>query len=190
MKTDKRFVPRTDGHQYASGLIKQVSNLNKGIFLDEDQSNNHSTDFCMGVAGYPEKHFEAPNLDSDIGFLKEKIALGADYIVTQMFFDNQKYFDFCDKCREAGINVPIIPGLKPINVKTQLNAIPKTFHVDIPSKLSERIMKCKDNSEVKKVSLEWGIKQAEELIAKGAPVLHYYTMGKSTVVRKILESVL
>jgi len=189
MKTDRRFKPRPDGHEYASGLIKQVSNLNKGIFLDEEQRNTHSTDFCMGVAGYPEKHFEAPNLNSDISFLKQKVDLGADYIVTQMFFDNEKFFDFNDKCRKAGINVPIIPGLKPINVKTQLNSIPKTFHVDIPSELSEKIMNCKDNDEVKKVSLDWGIKQAQELIEYGVPVLHYYTMGRSTVVRNILAEV-
>lgn len=189
MKSDRSFRPQLNGHRYASGLIKQVVDLNEGVYLDEEQDNVSSTDFCIGVAGYPEKHFEAPNLTSDMKYLKEKIDLGADYIVTQMFFDNQKYFDFCEKCKAAGITVPIIPGLKPITRKSQLNSIPKTFHVDIPEELSDKISDCNSPDEIHQVSVEWGIKQANELIAYGAPVLHYYTMGKSKVVRAILKEI-
>ncbi|MFT6679197.1 MAG: methylenetetrahydrofolate reductase (NADPH), partial [Granulosicoccus sp.] len=127
---------------------------------------------------------------SDIYYLKRKVELGADYIVTQMFFDNQKFFDFSDKCREAGITVPIIPGLKPLSFKSQLNSIPKTFHVDIPDKLSRKIIKCSSKEDIQKVSEEWGVEQANELISKGVPVLHYYTMGKSGVVRNIVKEVL
>ncbi|MFT4984858.1 MAG: methylenetetrahydrofolate reductase (NADPH) [Flavobacteriales bacterium] len=189
-RSDKNFIPQVNGHKYASGLIEQVNKLNKGQYLDEEQSEVHSTDFCIGVAGYPEKHSESPNMKSDIYYLKRKVELGADYIVTQMFFDNQKFFDFSDKCREAGITVPIIPGLKPLSFKSQLNSIPKTFHVDIPDKLSRKIIKCSSKEDIQKVSEEWGVEQANELISKGVPVLHYYTMGKSGVVRNIVKEVL
>ncbi len=189
-KADRRFVPQVEGHQYASQLVEQVSNLNRGQYLDTDQDYTNATDFCMGVAGYPEKHFEAPNLESDIEFLKMKVALGADYIVTQMFFDNAKFFMFYNKCREAGISVPIIPGLKPITFRSQLTSIPKTFHVDIPTELSSQILRCDSRKEVAEVSVAWGIKQAQELIDWGVPILHYYTMGKSLIIQDILKKVL
>lgn len=188
IKSEGAFVPEKNGHAYASELLQQVKNMNKGIYIDEDLQNSYPSDFCIGVAAYPEKHFEAPNLKSDIKYLKMKIDMGAEYIVTQMFFDNQKYFDFVKKCREEGINVPIIPGLKPITTKKQINVLPSLFHIDIPETLAEEIDKCKSNEEAKKVGIEWGIQQSKELIKFGVPCLHYYSMGKSESVYKIASA--
>ncbi len=159
--------------------------MNNGIYMDEDLQNAYPTSFCIGVAAYPEKHFEAPNLKSDIKFLKMKIDLGAEYIVTQMFYDNKKFFDFVKKCREEGINVPIIPGLKPITTKRQINVLPSLFHIDIPEELAEAIDNCKNNEQARQVGIEWGIQQSKELIEYGVPCLHYYSMGKSESVQKI-----
>ena len=189
INSETYFVAEKGGHNYASELIKQVDGLNKGIYLDNNLKNSSKTNFCMGVAGYPEKHFEAPNMDSDIHFLKKKIEHGADYIVTQMFFDNQKYFDFVDKCRLEGITVPIIPGLKPIATKKQLNLIPHRFKVDLPDDLIMGIVECKDNIAVRNVGIEWCINQSKELLKKGVPVLHYYSMGKSSNIHQIAKSV-
>jgi methylenetetrahydrofolate reductase (NADPH) len=186
---DKYFRPTKGGHVYTSDLIKQVRDLNKGIYLDEELQNVHPTNFSVGVAGYPEKHVEAPNMQTDIKYLKEKIDAGADYIVTQMFFDNQKYFEFVGLCRNAGITVPIIPGIKPISTKKQLLTLPKTFNISIPEELQKEVDKCKDNKEARQVGIEWAIMQSKELISKGAPVLHYYTMGKSDNIREIAKSV-
>jgi methylenetetrahydrofolate reductase (NADPH) len=189
LKTETYFKPEKDGNNYASELVEQISNLNQGIYLDEDLKNTAKTNFCIGVAGYPEKHMEAPSLDSDIHFLKQKIKNGADYIITQMFFDNQKFFDFVDKCRKAGIEVPIIPGLKPIATKKQLNLIPHRFSLELPDALIMEVVRAKDNDAVKQIGIEWCIQQSKELLAAGVPVLHYYSMGKADNIKAIAKEV-
>jgi len=188
IKSETYFTPEEDGHKYASELLGQVHNMNKGIYLDEDLKNSAPTDFCIGVAGYPEKHFEAANMESDIHFLKKKVEAGADYIVTQMFFDNQKYFDFVKLCRENDIDAPIIPGLKPISTEKQLTLLPHRFNLNLPNELVDEVLKCKSNEEVRQVGVEWAIKQTKELIDFGAPCVHFYTMGKSDNVQKIVGS--
>ena len=189
VKSEIYFKPEKEGHAYASELVTQISNLNKGIYLDEDLQNSTKTDFCIGVAGYPEKHMEAPSLDSDIHFVKQKIKNGADYIITQMFFDNKKFFDFVAKCRAAGITVPIIPGLKPIATKKQLNLIPHRFSLELPDDLIMAVVKAKDNDAVKQIGIEWCTQQSKELIAAGIPVLHYYSMGKAENVKAIAKEI-
>ena len=188
IKSETYFNPDKEGHSYASELVNQISDLNKGVYL-EDLEISSKTNFCIGVAGYPEKHMEAPNLESDIHFLKKKIKLGADYIVTQMFFDNKKFFDFVEICRKEGINVPIIPGLKPISTLKQLNMLPQRFHCDLPEELIKEVIKCKDNKEVKEVGIEWCMKQSKELKKAGVPFLHYYSMGKSMNIKRIASEV-
>lgn len=189
VKSEIYFKPEKEGHAYASELVTQISNLNKGIYLDEDLQNSTKTDFCIGVSGYPEKHMEAPSLDSDIHFVKQKIKNGADYIITQMFFDNKKFFDFVAKCRAAGINVPIIPGLKPIATKKQLNLIPHRFSVELPDDLIMEVVKAKDNDAVRQIGIEWCTQQSKELVAAGIPVLHYYSMGKAKNVKAIAKEI-
>jgi methylenetetrahydrofolate reductase (NADPH) len=186
-KNETAFEPEPGGHQYAIDLLKQVINLNNGVYLEEELKGTNGTKFCAGVAGYPEKHFEAPNMQTDMLYLKKKIDAGAEYIVTQMFFDNKKFFAFEKMCREAGINVPIIPGLKPITSKKQLSTIPRTFYVDIPTGLSNEILKCKDDASVEQVGTEWLLAQSKELKAHGVPVLHYYTLGKPLVVANVVR---
>ncbi len=185
IKNEKRFVPEKDGHNYATELLDQVIKMNEGKYLDEELQNAFPTDFCIGVAGYPEKHFEAPNMKSDFKYLKEKIELGAEYVVTQMFFDNSKYFDFVKRCREEGIDVPIIPGIKPVTTKSQLSILPSFFYIDLPSELAEEIDKCKDNKSVAEVGVEWAVQQSKELMEFGVPCLHFYSMGKAEPVRRI-----
>lgn len=187
VKSEIYFKPEKDGHSYASELVTQIHNLNNGVYLDEDLQNSTKTDFCIGVGAYPEKHMEAPSLDSDIHFLKQKIKNGAHYIVTQMFFDNKRFFDFVLKCNAAGINVPIIPGLKPIATKKQLNLIPHRFKVDLPDDLIMEIVRAKDNDSVKQIGIEWCVQQSKELVEAGFPVLHYYSMGKSDNIKAIAE---
>ncbi|MFN0728066.1 methylenetetrahydrofolate reductase [NAD(P)H] [Polaribacter gochangensis] len=189
VKTETYFKPEKEGHLFASELVNQIQDLNNGKYLDSGLLNSSKTDFCIGVAGYPEKHMEAPSLDSDIHFLKQKIKNGADYIVTQMFFDNQKYFDFVKKCRAEGITVPIIPGLKPISTKKQLNIIPHRFKVDLPNDLINKILKCKDNKAVRQVGTEWSIAQSKDLVANNVPLLHYYSMGKSDNIYQIASAI-
>jgi methylenetetrahydrofolate reductase (NADPH) len=189
-KNETVFEPERDGNVYALDLLKQVVNLNTGIYLEEDIRDGFRTNFCIGAAGYPEKHFEAPNLQTDIAYLKAKVAAGAEYIVTQMFFDNQKYFDFVQRCREADINVPVIPGLKPITSKKQLSVIPRTFHVDIPTELSTQVLQCKADTDVELVGTEWLLQQSRELKKAGVPVLHYYTLGKAKVIYNVVKQVL
>jgi len=189
VKSEIYFKPEKEGHAYASELVTQISNLNKGIYLDEDLQNSTKTDFCIGVSGYPEKHMEAPSLDSDIHFVKQKIKNGADYIITQMFFDNKKFFDFVAKCRAAGINVPIIPGLKPIATKKQLNLIPHRFSVELPDDLIMEVVKAKDNDAVRQIGIEWCTQQSKDLVAAGIPVLHYYSMGKAENVKAIAKEI-
>ena len=189
IKTDTVFKAEHNGFQYANDLVKQVMNMNKGLYIDEELKDVSPTNFCIGVAGYPEKHFEAPNLTSDLKFLKQKIDSGADYIVTQMFFDNQKYFDFVKRCKENGIHVPIIPGLKPITTKKQASLLPKTFNIDIPEALLDEIEKCSNDSKVKEIGIEWAIQQSKELIKFGAPCMHYYTMGSAEITRQVAAAI-
>jgi methylenetetrahydrofolate reductase (NADPH) len=188
-KNESAFEPEPGGHQFAIDLLKQVKNLNDGIYLEEDLKNTMKTKFCIGVAGYPEKHFEAPNMESDLKHLKAKVDAGADYIITQMFFDNAKYFAFVNACREIGINVPIIPGLKPVYTKKQLTILPKTFHIDLPTPLSEAVQACKTDLDVEKIGEEWMIEQSKELKKAGVPVLHYYTLGRPVLVANVVKEV-
>jgi len=179
MKEQKYFEPTSGGHPFATGLVKQIKNLNKGKYLHNVVDTNYNADFCIGVAGYPEKHLEAPSLQTDLKRLKEKVEAGADYVVTQMFFNNQKYFEFVEKAREIGINVPIIPGIKPIATKKHLQILPQVFKIDIPEALIEAVEACKTQDQVRQVGIEWAVAQSKELLAAHVPVLHYYSMGKS-----------
>ncbi len=189
MKEEKYFAPTNGGHKFASDLVKQIQQLNCGNYLHEVIETDNCSDFCIGVAGYPEKHMEAPSLKSDLKRLKEKVELGADYVVTQMFFDNAKFFHFVEEARAMGIDVPIIPGIKPIAVKRHLQLLPQVFRVDIPEELIEAVEKCKDNKAVRQVGIEWCIQQSKELKAAGVPVLHYYSMGKSDNIKAIAQEV-
>ena len=183
------FIPEADGFSHSSELVAMIRHLNGGQYLDPTVKNGLSTDFCVGVAAYPEKHFEAANLDVDIQHLKQKVEAGADYIVTQMFFDNQQYFRFVDCLREAGITVPVIPGLKPISSQRQIDLLPRSFHIDIPQTLVNEINKAKTADAVYQVGIEWAIEQSRDLLAHGAPAIHYYTMAKPDNVCKIVEKV-
>ena len=185
----ERFTAEPEGHIFASELVDQIVRMNQGKYLHEETENSFHTDFCVGVAGYPEKHFEAPSLKFDLKYLKEKVDRGAEYIVTQMFFDNQKYFDYVKKVREAGITVPIIPGIKPITTLGQITMLPRTFFLDLPDALTDELEKCKTNSEVKEVGIAWAIEQCKELIQADAPSLHFYTMSKADATYQIAKAV-
>ncbi len=189
IKTEPQFVPEPNGHAYALDLVKQISDMNQGNYMDEDMKDVEPTNFCVGVAGYPEKHFEAPNMFSDMKYLKNKIEAGASYIVTQMFFDNKKYFEFVDLCRKNDINVPIVPGLKLMSTKSQLITLPKIFHMDLPQALVEAVEKCKDDKQVKEAGIEWCIQQSKELVKAKVPCLHFYTMGSSESTKKVASKV-
>jgi methylenetetrahydrofolate reductase (NADPH) len=188
-KNETSFEPEVNGNRYAIDLLKQVDRLNNGIYLEEDIRDGFRTHFCMGVAGYPEKHFEAPNMEADINYLKSKVDAGAEYILTQMFFDNTKYFEFVDKCRANGINVPIIPGLKPITNKKQLTVIPRVFHVDLPTDLLSEMNKTKTDEDTERVGKDWLVQQSKELMQAGVPVLHYYTLGKPLVIYDVVRQI-
>ena len=187
-KNETSFEPEPGGHRYAIDLLKQVMNLNSGIYLEEELKDTSKTKFCIGVAGYPEKHFEAPNMETDLQYLKTKVDAGAEYIITQMFYDNAKFHSFVKACRDIGITVPIIPGLKPITTKKQLTVIPRTFHVDIPADLANEILKCKNDEEVALVGTEWLLAQSKDLKKQKVPVLHYYTLGKPDVVVNVVKN--
>jgi len=189
MKHEKYFSATKNGNQYASQLVTQIKDLNKGKYLNEIIETPYNSDFCIGVAGYPEKHLESPNLHSDLSRLKEKVDAGADYVVTQMFFDNKKYFDFVEKARSIGITVPIIPGIKPIAIKRHLQVLPQVFKLDLPEALISEVEKCTNNKEVRQVGVEWAIEQSKELIAKGVPVVHFYSMGKSDNIKVIASEI-
>jgi methylenetetrahydrofolate reductase (NADPH) len=189
IKTEGAFIPEPGGYQYAVELVNQIVNLNNGKYLHEETGHAIPHPICIGVAGYPEKHYEAPNMELDLRYLKQKIDAGAEYVVTQLFYDNEKYFNFVDKCRAAGINVPIIPGLKPIVNTKQLTALPKIFNIDIPLDLYQSMMNAKDETAAREVGIEWVTMQAKELIQKGVPCLHFYTMGKSESVKRIAQHI-
>ena len=190
IKSEGSFQPEPGGNIYATDLLQQVAAMNKGLFMEDDLLDVEPTRFCIGVAGYPEKHFEAPNMRSDLKYLKMKVDLGAEYIVTQMFYDNKKYFEFVKLCREAGINVPIIPGLKVLTTKKQLTVLPSFFHIDMPHELADEVEKAQDNDHAREIGIEWCIEQCKELIKNDVPCLHFYTMGKSEVCRRVAEKVL
>jgi methylenetetrahydrofolate reductase (NADPH) len=189
MKDEQSFVPKSGGNHYASDLVAQIYLQNQGKYLHDSMDADNKADFCIGVAGYPEKHLESPSLLTDLRKLKEKVDAGADYVVTQMFFDNAKYFEFVDKAREIGITVPIIPGIKPIAVQKHLQILPQIFRIDLPEDLIQAVEKCKNNVEIRQVGIEWAIQQSIELKAAGVPVLHYYSMGKSENIRQIASQV-
>ena len=188
IKTEANFRPHPEGHAHAVDLIQQISDMNRGSYMMDDVQLE-PTHFCIGAAGYPEKHFEAMNMTTDLHYLKEKVKAGAEYIVTQMFFDNKKFFSFVDLCRENGIDVPIIPGLKPIKTLNHISFLPKFFSIDFPEELSKELLKCTSNEEVESLGLEWGIHQSRELKEAGVPCIHYYTMSNSSMVRTIAKDV-
>ena len=188
IKTESTFRPHPDGHRYAVELIHQISEMNRGTYMMDDVQLE-PTAFCTGTAGYPEKHFEAMNMTTDLQYLKDKVDAGAEYIVTQMFFDNQKFFDFVAACRAIGITVPIIPGLKPIKTMDHITFLPKFFKIDFPEALSKELLKCKDNKQIEQLGIEWGIQQSKELRDAGVPCIHYYTMSNSSMVRAIASQI-
>ena len=188
IKGQKSFDPTPGGHKFADELVGQINQMNKGIYLSDELQNPTPTKFCIGVAGYPEKHYEAPNIKTDLKYLRQKIENGADYVVTQMFFDNKKFFEFVDKCRSEGITVPIIPGLKPIVSRSQVANLPRSFFIDMPEDLIDAIDNCRNDGDVKNVGIEWSIQQSKELIKHGVPCLHFYSMGKSSAIHQIAST--
>jgi len=188
-KGQRFFIPENGGHEHTLSLVEQINNLNKGIYLDKEIKNPQATNFSVGVAGYPEKHYEAPNMDKDIQYLKAKVEAGADYIVTQMFFNNSKFFEFRDRCRAEGIHVPIIPGLKPITTLKDIDVLPRIFHIEIPNDLVKEVSKCKSDADAKQVGVEWAIMQSNELKGSVVPAIHYYTIGISDNIKKIAQAI-
>ncbi len=189
VKNESNFTPEPDGNKTSIELLEQIIKMNNGVYLDRDIENPVTSNFCVGVSGYPEKHFEAPNMASDLRWLDNKVKAGADYIVTQLFFNNKKFIEFTETCKKMDINIPIIPGLKPLTTKKQLTVLPKIFHIDIPEDLVNAVEACKDDKAVKQVGIEWCIQQSKELKAAGVPVLHYYTMGLSEITKSIAKEV-
>ncbi len=190
MPGSHRFTPDKEGHAHADQLVRQITDMNNGAFIDGEPDTCHRTDFCIGVAGYPEKHAESPNSLTDIGYLKQKVDAGAEYIATQISYDTEKILRFRDRCAEVGISAPILPGLKPFATKTQLTVLPQTFAVDLPQELVDRVMACRDNAEVKQVGVEWAIRQGETLLKEGFNVLHFYTMTRTEQVEQIIKALL
>ncbi|MDA3780192.1 MAG: methylenetetrahydrofolate reductase [NAD(P)H] [Bacteroidales bacterium] len=188
-KGSRIFIPEEGGHSNTSELVEQIVNFNKGEFISGKQKNEMKDDFCVGVAGYPEKHMEAPNIIADLEYLKLKVDKGAQYIVTQMFFDNEKYFNFVKMCRDIGINVPIIPGVKPISSLNDINLLPQIFNIDLPNDLVSEINKCSTKTQIRQVGVEWTIKQSKELIKFGVPGIHYYSLGQSDNIKKIAKAI-
>ncbi len=187
---EDKFMPEENGHKYALDLVHQMAGMNQGRYLDVNIQNGDPTDFCIGIAGYPEKHFESPNFQTDLHYAKEKVDAGAGYIVTQMFFDNQRYFDYVNQCRARGIDVPIVPGLKPLTKRYQLNSIPRKFFINLPEDFVQAVQSAKDDAAVRQVGIEWCIQQSRELKAAGVPCLHYYTMGDTATTKAIAQAVL
>jgi methylenetetrahydrofolate reductase (NADPH) len=187
-KGNRRFIAEKDGHTNADELVRQITNMNNGKYLEESLEDTSPTNFCIGVAGYPEKHFEAPNRQVDIENLKHKVESGASYIVTQMFFDNRKFCRFRDECRKVGITVPIIAGIKPISAMNDIKLLPQAFHIDLPNDLVAAVQKCKTDNEAREVGIEWATMQSKELIKEGVPGIHYYTLGRSDNVARIVKA--
>lgn len=183
----RTFIPEKEGHRHTSDLVKQIIDMNNGRYLEETLEDTTPTSFCVGVAGYPEKHFEAPNRQMDMEFLKEKVEAGASYIVTQMFFDNRKFFRFRDECRAIGINVPIIAGIKPISALNDIRLLPQTFHIDLPNDLVSAIMKCTTDRDAREAGIEWATMQSKELIKEGVLGIHYYTLGRADNIARIVK---
>lgn len=188
-KGDLYFEPEMNGNKNALDLIHQIKNMNSGIYLDEELTIAHESDFCIGAACYPEKHADAPNMQNDMKYLKRKVEAGAEFLVTQMFFDNQHYFDFVQSCRDNGIHVPIIPGIKPLSTKKQLLVLPKIFNIDLPESLTNEVERCQNDAQVAEIGTNWAIQQCKELMNADVPVLHFYTMGKSSQTKTICESI-
>jgi len=182
------FIPEKEGHRYTNELVEQISNMNRGRYLDATMQEAMPTSFCIGVAGYPEKHFEAPNMQTDMACLKRKVDAGASYIVTQMFFDNAKFFAFRDECRNAGIKVPVIPGIKPVTALTDMSLLPQTFHIDLPQELVHELRKCTTDEEVREAGIEWATMQSRELLKNEVPGIHYYTLGRSDNIARIVKA--
>jgi len=184
----RSFIPEKSGHEHTLELVQQIADMNRGKYLEETLENAEPTQFCIGVAGYPEKHFEAPNRQVDIEYLKKKVDAGAHYIVTQMFFDNNRFCRFRDECRKAGIDVPVIPGIKPISAVNDINLLPQTFHIDLPNDLFNAVRKCRNDNEAREVGIEWATAQSKELIRLGVPGIHYYTLGRSDNIARIVKA--
>ncbi len=189
LKGDQHFEPELDGNANSLELIHQIRNMNSGVYLDEEVTNAKPTNFCVGAAGYPEKHTDAPNMQSDLNFLKRKVEAGAEFITTQMFFDNHKYFDYVEKCRNIGIEVPIIPGIKPLTSRKQIRLLPRIFNIDIPIELTSAVEKAKTDAEIEQIGIEWCVRQCKELKQRGVPVLHFYTMGHPRVTAQIASQI-
>jgi methylenetetrahydrofolate reductase (NADPH) len=187
-KGSRTFIPEKNGHTYTYQLVEQIADMNRGKYLEDTLENAEPANFCIGVAGYPEKHFESPNRQVDIGNLKRKIDAGASYVVTQMFFDNNRFCRFRDECKKMGINVPIIPGIKPISALNDIKLLPQTFHIDLPNDLFSAVQKCKSDSEAREVGIEWAANQSKELITLGVPGIHYYTLGRSDNIARIVKA--
>lgn len=188
LKGNRTFIPEKEGHTHTYELVQQVVNMNNGKYLEESLEGTSPTSFCIGVAGYPEKHFEAPNRQLDMVHLKYKVDTGASYIVTQMFFDNQKFLRFRDECKEIGIEVPVIAGIKPISALNDIKLLPQTFHIDVPNDLVTAIQKCKTDKDAREVGIEWATMQSKELIKEGVPGIHYYTLGRSDNIARIVKA--
>lgn len=186
---NRQFIPEKNGHARAVDLVKQIRDMNMGQYLDSDLKNSTMTDFCIGVAGYPEKHVESPNLDIDIEHLKKKVDAGASYIVTQLFFENNAFFRFAEKCRESGIDVPIIPGIKPVTCRRDSELLPRTFNIDFPIQLAKDLENCRTQSEIEKTGIDFSVKQTKELIEYGVPGIHFYTLGKPDTIRSIIKEI-
>lgn len=189
LKNERNFVPEKDGNGNSLDLIRQIGDMNSGVYLDRELQNATETNFCIGAAGYPEKHVDAANIQSDLKFLKRKVDAGAEFITTQMFFDNKKYFEYVDLCREAGIHVPIIPGIKPITKKIHLRALPSIFNMDIPEPLASELLDAKDDAAARQIGIEWCIQQCKELKASNVPALHFYTMSFSSATKDVVSQV-
>ena len=187
-KGSRSFIPEKEGHTNTWQLVQQIISMNNGKYLEESLEDTISTNFCVGVAGYPEKHVEAPNMQTDLEYLKYKVDAGASYIVTQMFFDNSRFFRFREECKKAGIDVPVIAGIKPISALNDIRLLPQTFHIDVPSELVAAIKKCTTYKEAREVGIEWATMQSKELIREGVPGIHYYTLGRSDNVARIVKA--
>ncbi len=187
-QNERLFMPHQQGHSHAIGLVKQIAAMNRGVYIDSESEEAHRSNFSIGVAGYPERHFAAKSMESDIAHLKAKVDAGAEYIVTQIFYDNAHFFNYVEACRKAGINVPIIPGLKPLSTYRQLSILPETFSITMPDALTREVEAHKDDaSAVREIGIEWAIAQGRELMASGVPVLHFYTMSRTTNIQRIAK---